>query len=58
MRTACCGSWCMVHGQEKESIEPERQRFLFGGQLLPDSQTLAGAKVPGDAVVQIMVRDV
>jgi len=44
--------------QEKESIAPERQRFLFGGQLLPDSQTLAGAKVPAESVVQIMVRDV
>jgi len=44
--------------QDKESIAAERQRFLFGGQLLPDSQTLAGAKVPAESVVQIMVRDV
>lgn len=50
---AACGC-----GQEKESIGPERQRFLFGGQLLPDSQTLAGARVPADSVVQIMVREI
>jgi len=42
--------------QEKEGIAPERQRWLFGGQLLPDSQTLAAAKVPADSVVQVMVR--
>lgn len=41
---------------EKEGVTPERQRWLFGGQMLPDSQTLAGAKVPADAVVQVMVR--
>ena len=26
--------------EEKEGIAPERQRWLFGGQLLPDAQTL------------------
>ncbi len=41
--------------QEQESIAPERQRFLFGGQLLQDSKTLAQAKVPSNCVVQVMV---
>ena len=41
--------------EEHQSIAPERQRFLFGGQLLLDSKTLAQAKVPSNCVVQVMV---
>jgi len=41
--------------EEQESIAPGRQRFLFGGQLLQDSKTLAAAKVPSNCVVQVMV---
>jgi hypothetical protein len=41
--------------EEHEAIAPERQRFLFGGQLLQDSKTLAQAKVPSNCVVQVMV---
>jgi len=52
----CISLYIHTHAQEKEDIAPERQRWLFGGQLLPDSQTLAGAKVPPDSVVQVMVR--
>ena len=42
--------------QAENGIAPDRQRWLFGGQLLTNSSTLASVKVPDDAVVQIMVR--
>ena len=42
--------------QGADAAPVDRQRVLFGGRILADSDSLAAAGVSGDAVVQVMIR--
>ncbi|KAK7486229.1 hypothetical protein BaRGS_00022552 [Batillaria attramentaria] len=43
----------MLH--EKEGVEPERQRWFFGGKLLNDKLRIEDARIPKGFVVQVIV---
>mmetsp|Transcript_37437 Transcript_37437/g.92102 ORF Transcript_37437/g.92102 Transcript_37437/m.92102 type:complete len:254 (-) Transcript_37437:113-874(-) len=45
-----------VRDNSEEQISIERQCFFWSGQMLTDTQTLAGRNIFADAVVQVMVR--
>ena len=40
---------------EKEGVEPERQRWFFGGKLLNDKLRIEDAHIPKGFVVQVIV---